>query len=122
VPATPRSSESRGGDPSGSLPATSGNAESRHPKDLEIFFDAYDTEAHEKFLRWRERNRRGYVVSRRSASDAMLHRTYCGHFEHGDKSASLTRTMKVCSQERVELEAWARKHVGDRLKKCRSCM
>jgi hypothetical protein len=23
----------------------------------------------------------------------MLHRAHCGHFEHGDKSASLTRTM-----------------------------
>jgi|SRR5215211_532155 len=33
-------------------------------------------------LRWRERNRRGYVICRRSARDAMLHRTYRGHFEH----------------------------------------
>jgi len=52
----------------------------------------------------------------------MLHRAHCGHFEHGDKSASLTRTMKACSQNREELEAWAREHVGGRLKKCRSCM
>ncbi|HSK84776.1 MAG TPA: hypothetical protein VK902_15460 [Rubrobacter sp.] len=62
------------------------------------------------------------MISRRSASHAMLHRTYCGHFEHGDKSASLTRTMKVCSQTKGELEAWAREHIGGRLKRCRSCM
>ena len=91
-------------------------------EDPEIFFDSYDQDAHEKFLRWRERNRGGYVVSRRSASDAMLHRTYCGHFEHGDKSASLTRTMKVCAESKGELEAWARGNVGGRLKRCRSCM
>jgi rRNA pseudouridine-1189 N-methylase Emg1 (Nep1/Mra1 family) len=52
------------------------------------------------------------------------HRVFvgCGHFEHGDKSASLTRTMKVCSQKREELEAWAHEHVGGRLKTGRSCM
>jgi hypothetical protein len=66
---------------------------------------AREPDAHGKFLRWRERNRSGYMISRRSPSDAMLHRTYCGHFEHGDKSASLTRTMKVCSRSKCELEA-----------------
>lgn len=88
----------------------------------EVFFDAYDTDAHGKFLKWRERNRRGYVISRRARNDAMLHRAYCGHFEHGDKSASLTRTMKVCSSDRQELEAWARENMDKKLKKCRSCM
>jgi hypothetical protein len=43
------------------------------------------------------------------------------HFEHGDKSARLARAMKACSQNREDLEAWAREHVGGRLKKCRSC-
>jgi hypothetical protein len=122
MPTARRAGESRSDDPSGSSPVTSGNANSRHPEDPEIFFDAYDTEAHGKFLRWRERNRSGYVISRRSATDAMLHRAYCGHFEHGDKSASLTRTMKVCSLEKEELETWAREHLGTRLKRCRSCM
>ena len=45
-----------------------------------------------------------------------------GHFEHGDKSANLPRIMKVGSQNREELEAWARERVGVRLKRCRSCM
>jgi hypothetical protein len=53
---------------------------------------------------------------------AMLHRARCGHFEHGDKSASLTRTMKVCSENRSELEAWARQNLTVGLKRCRSCM
>ena len=91
-------------------------------EDPEVFFDAYDPDAHEKFLRWRERNRGGYVISRRSASDAMLHRTSCGHFEHGDKSASLTRAMKICSPNKEELEWWARENVGGRLRRCRDCM
>ena len=43
-------------------------------------------------------------------------------FEHGDKSAYLTRIMKACSQNREDLEAWAREHMGGRLKRCRSCM
>ena len=42
----------------------------------------------------------------------MLRRAYCGHFEHGDKSASLTRTMKKFSQNREDLEAWLREHMG----------
>ncbi len=89
---------------------------------MEVFFDAQDTGAHSKFIMWIERNQRGYVISRRSPSDAMLHRSYCGHFKHGDKSASLTRTMKVCSLDKRELEGWAREYISDRLKRCRSCM
>jgi hypothetical protein len=42
----------------------------------------------------------------------MLHRVYCGHFEHGDESANLTLTMKACSRNREEIEASAREHVG----------
>ncbi len=55
-------------------------------------------------------------------SAAMLYRAHCGHFVDGDKSTSLTRTMKVWSQKREVLEAWAREQVGGRLKRCRSCM
>ena len=62
------------------------------------------------------------MSSRRSASDAMLRRAYCGHFEHGDKSASLTRTMKICSNNRDDLEGWARENLTAKLKRCRSCM
>ena len=98
------------------------NAANIPSESLQVFFDAYDTEAHDKFLRWRERNWRGYVISRRSPADGMLHRADCGHFEHGDKTASLTRTMKVCSLNRAELEGWARESMSQRLKRCRSCM
>jgi hypothetical protein len=62
------------------------------------------------------------VISRRSPADGMLHRADCGHFEHGDKSASLTRTMKVCSQDKAELEGWAREKMSRGVKRCRSCM
>jgi hypothetical protein len=36
----------------------------------------------------------------------------CSDFEHGDKSANLTRIMKACSQNREDLEAWAREPWG----------
>jgi hypothetical protein len=86
------------------------------------FYDAYDAHAHDKFIRWIERNQRGYVISRRSPSDAMIHQAYCGHFKHGDTSASLTRTMKVCSTSRRELDRWARENLDTALRTCRSCM
>lgn len=96
-----------------------------HPQASEgyvIFYDAHDAGAHKKFIRWVERNQRGYVISRRSPSDAMIHQAYCGHFKHGDKSASLTRTMKVCSNDKGDLEGWARENLMARLKRCKSCM
>lgn len=87
-----------------------------------IFYDTYDADAHDKFVRWIERNQSRYVVSRKSSRDATIHHAYCGHFKHGDKSASLTRTMKVCSASRRELDAWARENLGTALRTCRSCM
>lgn len=102
----------------------------RHPpasdssarEDCLVFYDAYDPEAHPKFLGWRERHWGEYVISRRSPSDAMIHQAGCGHFEHGDKSVSLTKTMKVCSASRREIEAWARENLTAGLRRCRSCM
>lgn len=87
-----------------------------------IFYDDYDASAHDKFIRWIERNQSRYVISRKSASEATIHHAYCGHFKHGNKSASLTRTMKVCSSSRRELDGWARENVGTLPKPCRSCM
>jgi hypothetical protein len=87
-----------------------------------VFYDAYDQDAHGKFLRWRERHLSGYVISRRSPSDAMIHQAGCGHFEFGDESVSLTKTMKVCSASRRVLEAWARENTKAGLRWCRSCM
>jgi hypothetical protein len=87
-----------------------------------VFYDAYDPDAHGKFLTWRERHLSGYVISRRSPSDAMIHQADCGHFEFGDESVSLTRTMKVCSASRRELDRWARENMGTPLRTCRSCI
>jgi hypothetical protein len=87
-----------------------------------IFYDAYDPDAHGKFLRWRKRHLSGYVISRRSPSDAMIHQASCGHFEFGDENVSLTKTMKICSASRRGLEAWARENIKAGLRWCRSCM
>ena len=112
MPTTRLTRESSSSGPEETSRLASDEVDSLPSDDPEIFFDAYDTEAHGKSLRWRELNSRGYVISRRSATDAILHRAYRSHFEHGDKSTNLTRTMKVSSQNREDLEAWAREHVG----------
>lgn len=88
----------------------------------EVFYDDYDAEAHMKFIRWIDRNQSRYVISRKSANYATLHHAYCGHFKHGDKSASQTRSMKICSSSRRALERWASEHQSAALKTCRSCM
>lgn len=103
-------------------PARSSTPPSRASEGYVVFYDAHDASAHDKFIRWVERNQRGYVISRRSPGDAMVHQAYCGHFKHGDKSASLTRTMKICSNNRDDLEGWARENLTAKLKRCRSCM
>ena len=89
---------------------------------METFFDSWDADAHDKFVKWRDRNQRAYVINRRSPSDAMIHQAGCGHFEFGDESVSLTKTMKICSVSRRELEAWARENMKAGLRRCRSCM
>jgi hypothetical protein len=74
-----------------------------------VFYDAYDPDAHDKFIGWVERNQRGYVIGRRSSGDAMIHQAYCGHFKHGDESVSLTRTMKVCSTNKDDRSSMRQK-------------
>ncbi len=111
-----------GGGKSSETGARSSTLSSQASEGYVIFYDAYDANAHDKFIRWIERNQSRYVVSRRSSKEATIHHSYCGHFKHGDKSASLTRTMKVCSLSRRELDRWAREHMGTALKPCRSCM
>ena len=90
---------------------------------METFFDSWDADAHDKFVKWRDHNQRGYVVNRRSPSNAMIHRASCGHFVFApDEPVSLTRTMKICSLDKRELEGWARENTIAGLRRCRSCM
>ena len=90
---------------------------------METFFDSWDADAHDKFVKWKDRNQRGYVINRRSPSDAMIHRASCFHLVFdSDEPVRLTRTMKVCSLDKRELEAWARENTKAGLRRCRSCM
>lgn len=99
--------------------SASGTSPYEEPK---IFYDSYDTEAHTKFIRWIERNQSRYVISCKSANEAKLHHAYCRHFKHGDKSASLTDNMKICSSSRRALERWASEHQSVSPIPCKSCM
>ena len=90
---------------------------------METFFDSWEADAHGKFVEWRDGNQRGYVINRRSPSDAMIHRASCGHLVFdSDEPVSLTRTMKISSSDKGELEGWARGNLNAALKRCRSCM
>ena len=57
------------------------------------------------------------MISRRSHSDAMIHQACYGHFKHRDKSASLTRIMKVCSNNNSGLEGWVRENLTAKLRR-----
>ena len=57
----------------------------------------------------------------------MLHRSPCPHLGDADwtraeyRFHSLTRTKKVCSTDRRELETWASENATAALKRCRDC-
>ena len=82
----PQYPEARTSDSKSSSRLTAGGLVPPPIEGPEVFFDAYDQDSHGKFLRWRERNQGGYVISRRSPSDAMLHQADCGHFELGTRA------------------------------------
>jgi hypothetical protein len=95
---------------------------------IEIFSDRDGEEAHANFQRWRDRHwGDGFFLNLRSPSNVMLHRSPCPHlgdtdwaaYEHG--WGSLTRTKKICSIDRRELERWASENATAALKRCKDC-
>ncbi len=93
---------------------------------MEAFADTLGENAHDEFKRWEERNElEGYVISRRSRNNAMLHRADCRHLtdDYGPGAViSPTAKPKICSTDKRELENWARENMDRELKRCRSCM
>lgn len=93
---------------------------------IEIF-DNDDT----SYQRWMERNGRGYVlsVSRSPKSGkASLHRAGCNHITaYGPYqlpgSFTGSKTIKVCSLDRSELERWVNDNrpTNKEIKGCRTC-
>jgi hypothetical protein len=68
---------------------------------MKVFIDATHQSAHHDFVRWLDRNYdTGYVINPHSSRGPMIHRARCGHFKHGNPRHTLTRTQKVCFQDR----------------------
>ncbi len=93
---------------------------------MEVFADAQGENANDEYKSWKEHNRSdGYVISRRSRNDAMLHRADCWHLTDDfgpGVVVSLTAKPKYCSTDKRELENWAHENLDKGLKRCRTCM
>ena len=90
-----------------------------------IFHDSLAGNQHDKFQKWRDVNRRAYVINVKPGRSVLLHRGDCPHFgsyswKRG-AAGSLTKHKKVCSASRAELGNWARKHKL-KLVLCNDCM
>jgi hypothetical protein len=95
---------------------------------IETFFDRDSEDAHGDFQRWRARRwGDGYFLNYKGPSNVMLHRSPCPHLGDTDWAryeqgyGSLTRSKKICSTDRQELEAWASENATAALKRCHHC-
>ena len=90
------------------------------------FSDKIQRDAHSQFQAWRRSNPNGYFLTQKSDTKFNLHQVNCHHcgntsWEPSDfNGRSLTSSLKVCSTDRAELEAWL---TGNRfaLKPCGTC-
>ena len=73
-------------------------------------------------------NQEGFFINCKSKNDMMLHFVVCQHpgdaewLCDDDGYHSLTKKMKVCSNNREELEQWARDNSTAKLKSCSDCV
>lgn len=88
---------------------------------MEVPQNVFVPETRDEFEEWIDRYPFGLVINRKSANNAMIHFGRCGHFKHGDQSASLTGNLKACSRNRRALEEWWVGESGTQPKRCRSC-
>lgn len=88
---------------------------------MEEFRLDQDVEAQTKYLRWRESNPTGFVINC-APERWMIHSAQCTHLgEFKSIPANLVKHAKACSEQRGELEEWAKKKGATRLETCRSC-
>ena len=72
------------------------------------------------YARWRGDHPEGYVLAVRPNRAPTLHRAGCAAIRGGSSGRALTRTPRVCSSDRDELEAWARAE-GRMIVPCAAC-
>ena len=89
---------------------------------MERFTDKGHRDAQAEFVRWQERNPRGYVLNLSSRKAAMMRRSLCSHVaDYSDEKVSLTAKPKLCSTEAQELSDLCKRE-NLVLKRCRSCL
>ena len=81
---------------------------------VESFQDRNGLSLHDEFQAWRKRHRRGFFLSFRKKSKALIHTSECDHFGNFEWSVdeiptwgSLATSRKVCSANQAELLFWA---------------
>lgn len=88
---------------------------------MEEKYGVFIPETRDDFESWIFQYPYGYVINDKGAAGVMIHFGKCGHFKHGDRSASLTNNPKYCSRNRKALESYWDATRGRRLNTCRSC-
>ena len=95
---------------------------------IKTFFDRDDEDAHDAFQRWRSRHwGDGYFLNYKSPNNIMLHRSPSPHLGDTDWASaeygyhSLTRSKKLCSTDRRDLERWVGENATAVLKRCQDC-
>jgi len=86
---------------------------------VDIFHDVEDAEAHEKFVKWLDRNPDGFYINCKTARDMVLHRSSCFHASPLELG-SLTKNRKACSSNWHKLDDWVTEQSG-KLRICRDC-
>lgn len=83
----------------------------------------FSSETKEAFGEWRKTHPDWFVINEKSSQDRRLHRARCWHFTYdGPQKFDLSKKTKYCSEDRNELERWARKQGGGKLASCRHCL
>jgi len=80
--------------------------------------------AHELFQEWRRKNPDGFVLAENTKTLYKLHHTNCPHFDEDTSDSEvwcLTKKLKVCSLNQLELKKWARAQNAEP-KDCETCM
>jgi hypothetical protein len=78
-------------------------------------------ETRDEFEDWIYQYPYGYVINDKGSAGVMIHFGKCGHFKHGNKSASLTKNTKYCSRNRKTLESYWEATRRRNPATCRSC-
>ena len=91
---------------------------------IQEFKDQEPGDQHEAFERWKEAHPTGFILNQRSQQQAILHRSPCIHLrgphQRPEKGQSLTHTLKLCSDDRVELTTEAARGSWT-VENCESC-